>query len=226
MPQQEVFVVSNSIHADRTYAGQTVLTYRVEYPQFVAYTQLASLQRINTYYRQQALYLAQTIQTTYYADAVTDFERHRSEGLPFSPYEFLRTFEVTYGQNCIISLYMDAYQYTGGAHGTTTRTSDTWDARTGQQLPLSAMFRPGTYYVGALEEAIVAEIGRRNAGQSNLYFDNSAELVHEYFDPENFYLTPEALVIYFQATEIAPYSTGIPTFPIPYGYFGARVPGC
>ncbi len=222
----EVYAVTNSFADERKFAGQTVLTYRIEYPQFVSYTPMESLRRINAEYRQQAQYLAHTIQATYYSDAVADYQTHRDQGLPFSPYEFLRTFEITYGQNCVLSLYFDEYQYTGGAHGNTLRTSDTWNALTAQRIPLSALFQPGTYYVGALENAIVAEIDLRNALQPNTYFDDSQALVRQYFNPESFYLTPEALVIYFQQAEIAPYATGIPTFPIPYAQVGARIPGC
>ena len=45
---------------------------------------------------------------------------------------------------------------------------------------------------------------------------NYEKNVEQYFNPEHFYLKPAGLVVYFQQYEIAPYSSGIPEFTIPY----------
>ena len=54
------------------------------------------------------------------------------------------------------------------------------------------------------------------AGGNPIYFEDYCKLVLDSFNPEQFYLVPRGntydLVIYFQQYDIAPYSTGIPTF--------------
>jgi hypothetical protein len=52
------------------------------------------------------------------------------------------------------------------------------------------------------------------------------QLVNENLKVNNFYLTKEGVVIYFQQYDIAPYSSGLPTFVIPYGPGGAVTPRC
>jgi hypothetical protein len=59
-----------------------------------------------------------------------------------------------------------------------------------------------------------------------MYFDNYEQLVSTNFKANNFYLSREGLVIYYQQYDIAPYAAGIPTFVIPYGPGGAKQPGC
>ena len=48
------------------------------------------------------------------------------------------------------------------------------------------------------------------------YFKNHEQNVSISFSPDNFYLTPEGIVIYFQQYDLAPYSNGIIEFTIPY----------
>jgi hypothetical protein len=227
MAAGEVFVHSNTIANARGQSNQAAFTYRIEYPRFVANTPLTSLRRINERYRQQAQYLAQSAQATYARPAEEDRRRlERGGGDAFSPYELLRTFEVTYGQNCVLSLYLDEYLYTGGAHGTTRRTADTWDVRSDRPVPLSALFPQRADYADRLRDAVAAEVARRGAGAAGSYFEDYETRISEYFNPESFYLTPEALVLYYQQYELGPYATGIPTFSLPYAEVGARIPGC
>lgn len=48
------------------------------------------------------------------------------------------------------------------------------------------------------------------------YFEDYEKNAVEEFDPGQFYLTPEGVVVYYQQYAIAPYSSGIPVFLIPY----------
>lgn len=223
---REVFAVNHTLRGGRSLASQDVITYVIQYPEFVSTASLPSLDRINAYYRDSALALARDFQTEYDSEALADFYRHQAEGTPFSAYTLNRPYVITYGQNCVVSLYLDANVYAGGAHGNTVRTSDTWNALTGARLPLSALFPLGFDYAELLKGLIDEEIARRNAAQPALYFDDFAQRVEDSFDESNFYLTPDALVLYFQQYDIAPYSTGIPTFSFPYALIGATVPGC
>jgi hypothetical protein len=126
----------------------------------------------------------------------------------------------------VASLYLDEYEFTGGAHGATVRSSDTWNALTGQRIALSTLFPAGLGYVERLKELIYEEIERRNGAEPGQFVSGYQAVIEEAFSENNFYLTPGELVIYFQQYDIAPYSTGIPTFAFPYGLIGANVPKC
>ena len=60
----------------------------------------------------------------------------------------------------------------------------------------------------------------------NYYFEDYSKLVTETFNEDSFYLTQEGVVIYFGQYDIAPYSSGIRTFTIPYSVGGATPPEC
>ena len=88
-------------------------------------------------------------------------------------------------------------------------------------------------YVGedsSLADYFVNEINRQikvniDAG-NNYYFENYEELVKEYFNPRNFYLNEEGVVIFYQLYEIGPYVSGIMTFTIPYEEGVIELPSC
>ena len=63
---------------------------------------------------------------------------------------------------------------------------------------------------------ILKEINNQIAENKENYFQDSCNLVLETFNPKNFYLAQNGIVIYFQQYDIAPYSSGIPTFLIKF----------
>lgn len=100
-----------------------------------------------------------------------------------------------------------------GAHGNTIRTSQTWNLKKGEMVPLEYFFNNPYFMV-----EILKQINSQILENPEIYFENTCNLVLETFNSKNFYLTPSGIVIYFQQYDIAPYSSGIPTFTISYKY--------
>ncbi|HBC98377.1 MAG TPA: DUF3298/DUF4163 domain-containing protein, partial [Lachnoclostridium sp.] len=132
------------------YNGITVFTYAIHYPQFTSSCCSTAAQSINKYYefrsRQSEIYC----RTVLYPQAVDQARFVQKNQFPFNSYQFLSVFQTTYNKNCISSLYTDQYMYLGGAHGNTTRDSQTWDFCTGKQLNLEDFFPktpPFTEYI-------------------------------------------------------------------------------
>ena len=155
---------------------------------------------------------------------MVDYEYSVINQFPLRQYEVYVDFNVTFNLSCILSLYFDCYEYRGGAHGSTIRTSDSWDIFCSRPITLMNLFPPHTnikeYYINAIIEQIRHEV----QNGSSLYFDDYENLVKQYLSLSNFYLTYDGVVIYFQQYEIAPYATGIPEFLIPYSKEGASLP--
>lgn len=63
------------------------------------------------------------------------------------------------------------------------------------------------------------------AENPGVYFDDYRKLIAQYFNEEQYYLTPQGVAIYYQQYEIAPYSTGIVVFTVPYDVLGWK-PSC
>ena len=155
-----------------------------------------------------------------YQQALQSYLELQEQGFPFHTWDARMDFSITYNDNCFLSMYTDRYEYTGGAHGNTIRTSETWELTSGTQRTLGSFFESGVDYRELLVDEIIRQADANMAQEPGIYFEDYRELIAETFNPESFYLTPEGLVIYFQQYDIAPYSTGIVEFTIPYEFIG------
>lgn len=198
------------------YKGSIILTYKIVYPHFSSNESWHSTEMVNAFYKRKAEGILEFIQTTLMKSAIEDYENSIKNGYPIHQYEADLVYTATYNQKNILSLYMDQYEYTGGAHGSTMRTSETWNMTNANQIPLSAFFPSNPNYIADIEGHIITQIAAQIKAGNNYYFDNYAQLVKQTFNPDSFYMIPGALVFYFQQYDIAPYSSGILQFNIPF----------
>ena len=131
-------------------------------------------------------------------------------GYPIRPYQLFTRYQQCSLNDDILSLYVDYYQYTGGAHGITNRQAYNIDLKTGKLLPLAELFKPGYDYKTVIDK----EINRQIALDPDTYFEG--DMGFNGIAPEhNYYLEGDNLVIYYNQYEIAPYAAGICEFKIP-----------
>lgn len=195
------------------YGNVLVLTYKIYYPCIVSTCYSAAAKNINYFYCQEAKNNEDYCRTVLYQMAKENAQNN--EEMPFHNYEFVVDFTVTYNKCSIISLYTDTYTYTGGAHGNTIRTSNTWDFRTCTLLQLGDIYPLTPNSLSELQKCIEQQIAERLIENPGIYFDNYMFLLRDYLNTNNFYLQPCNGIIYYQHYDIAPYSTGIPEFCFP-----------
>ena len=198
------------------YKSTVILTYKIQYPQINSSNYELGKNVFNQYNKEKAIQLEKQITNELFKEAKELYDYNSSHGYPIMVYEILLTYSITYNKGFIISLYSDLYEFVGGAHGTTLRTSQNWDLHTGIQLPLAYFYPNNSYYIIDILKEINSQIKEQIENGSNQYFDNYCELVLETFKLDNYYLTKNALAIFFQQYDIAPYSSGIPVFYIKY----------
>lgn len=209
--------ISKLTLSDTMYFQNTpALNYKIDYPQFTSTCSRRAAAAVNSFYRLRAKSLETYCRFTLYPQAVADLKQLQEDLDPLLGFEFLVTFQVTYNSGCVVSLYMDQYEFEGGAHGSTQRTSQTWDFSTGKRMQLSDFYPHNPSYREEIQSQIQSGIGRRLEQEPSTYFEDYPELLRTAFNPESFYLTPEGLVIYYQQYDIAPYSTGMPQFLLPF----------
>lgn len=209
--------ISQETLADVMYYNDIpVLTYTINYPRFTTTCSATTAQRINRYYtfhsKSKELYCRKVI----YPQAIEHVRYVQDKDFPFHSYEYISNYQITYNENCIISLYMDQYSYTGGAHGNTLRQSNTWDFQTGRQLYLSDFFSNNTNFTKEIFKGIEEQITQQLKDSPAMYFDDYPSLIRGNFDINSFYLTPEGIILYYQQYDIAPYVRGIPEFLFPF----------
>jgi hypothetical protein len=204
------------------YHDTLLLRYDIQYPQLSSETFPVGC--INQHYAARATKYAQHCRQTLFRQAKEQFEEDQQTGAPVRVFEAVLTYTVTLSEDCTLSLYFDKYEYTGGAHGSTVRNSDTWDLTACARIRLSALCAQPTH----CREYVIGEVVRQIEAQiadGETYFDDYRRNAAIYFSPQSFYLVPESMTVYYQQYELAPYASGIREFLIPYSQMIEK-PGC
>ncbi len=222
----QMIVRENVLRQDMYYKNNKILEYTIKYPQFISDTYQTLADKLNSLYRTKAVMYERSNVNNLYQMAMVDYEYSIANNFPVHQYEAFVTYVVTYNQDCALSLYFDQYEYTGGAHGNTLRYSDNWNLQSSRRMELSDFFPDNANYKEFIIQNIIKQIENQNANGNGMYFDNYEKLVADNFKINNFYLTKEGVVIYYQQYDIAPYVSGLPSFTIPYGPGGAIMPMC
>lgn len=222
-----------SVHVDMTirqenmyYNNVLVLSYKIEFPQFQSVRFLNSTTTMNDFYRIKAAEYERYCRNNLFELAAKQYNESRNLGIPMRPFEAIGTTEITYNENCSVSLILDRYEYTGGAHGNTVRRGDTWDLQGFGFTKLQSLFIPTIDYKAYILEFIIEEIQRQINTGNNVYFNEYAENAEEYFNTNSFYLTDAGITIFFQQYELAPYAVGMPQFVIPFSNPNVIPPKC
>lgn len=205
---------------DKTFSsGETeVLTVKIEYPKF----ELPGCSRAETVINRcvwgQVECFFHDAATVLYRQAVCALRNSNADGQEtlFPPYDAVLKYQVTRCDSRFVSLYRDAYEYTGGAHGNTVRRSDTWSLPSGRAVQICDFFSPKTNFKRLLLEEILYQADENMRKCPGIYFDNYRKLITRYFNPNRFYLTENCVAFYFQLYEIAPYVSGLVTFSVPF----------
>lgn len=198
------------LQKEMVYDNTVIFTYYIEYLQIVSHYMTKSMQKFNTYNRQLALEIRDKSENELYRQAIETYRYNQENGYPVMVYEVYRTYEVTYNQNNILSLYFDEYIFTGGAHGNTIRSSQNWNFNIGKMIKLSDLYKEEPYFI----LNILRQIEREILENPEIYFDDACCLLIDTFNPNSFFITQNGIVIYFQQYDIAPYSSGIREFLI------------
>jgi hypothetical protein len=118
----------------------------------------------------------------------------------------------------VISLHAALRWYGGGAVGDLFHEPFNFDPRTGDDVPLVALFvTPDAELGGRITDAVRAEVQRRGLDVWTRGSDYDTGL--DFGVPENYSLyclSREGVVLYFRRYQIGPGSTGSPSIVIPY----------
>lgn len=205
-------IEKRELKADLKYKGTVVLTYKIEYPEMTESNYNFGKKIFNEFNKQKSLDLENYAKGDLFREAKELYDYNTANGYPAMVYEVDLQYEVTYNKDNIVSLYFDQYEFSGGAHGSTIRTSQNWNLIMGSQLPLSYFYPNTPNYVLDILKSINMQIREQIEVGNNYYFENYCELVIETFNLESYYITSKGIVVYFQQYDIAPYSSGIPVF--------------
>ncbi|MPM48118.1 hypothetical protein SDC9_94840 [bioreactor metagenome] len=207
-------VATNKILLQNTlsFNGTVLVRYKIEYPQFESALYKRQISVVNRFYAVRARRFRVYCETTLFDMAVRQYLDDIKNDFPVREFEAMLTYEQTFCADCILSLYFDRYEYTGGAHGNTVRDSQTWNLQSAGLLRLRQIVRCKPNY----RTYLIGEANKQIAKDPSDYFDNYPALVAGTFSKNSFYCLTKGVVVYFQQYDIAPYSSGIREFLLPY----------
>ena len=197
-----------------------VMTLSIKYPFVILDSSPSAQVAINNEVIMEVNEFHRYVSGILYNEAVKSYLYAKENNFPFHPYEAIMEYTITYNDNCFLSYYNDQYTYTGGAHGMTIRNSNTFELIRGAVIPLYCYFRSGFNYRWLLIKEMIRQASDQLTDNPGIYFDDYEKLILNTFDEDHYFLTPEGLSIYFQHYDIAPYSTGLVVFTIPYETIG------
>jgi hypothetical protein len=118
-------------------------------------------------------------------------------------------YKVELNDRSILSVKFDVYTFRiHAANGIDEQRSLTVNLETGKEYRLYDLFKRNSNY-----KSVISEIIKNQIEEQNIPLIKEFRGIDDY---ENFYLTENALVIYFQEIEFTPHYIGIPEFTIPY----------
>ena len=205
-------IINRILQKEMKYENTVVLKYHIEYPEIVMDWQQNrnGIKKFNDYNLKIALQTQQKAENELYKEAIELYKYNKENGYPQMMYELYREYQITLNQENAVSMYIDEYIFSGGAHGTTTRTSQTWNLILGKMVELYELYPNEPYFL--LD--ILRKINREISENLEIYFADPYPLVVEYFNPDSYYIDNGKVVIYFQQYDIAPYSSGIIEFTL------------
>ncbi|MFC9774538.1 WG repeat-containing protein [Paenibacillus chitinolyticus] len=134
-------------------------------------------------------------------------------------YSYSGDFEVAFFKDKLLELELTGYKYPfGAAHGMPSKTYSILNLETGRMYALKDLFKPGSDYVRILS-AIVGRQIKEDPQYAYVFPDSYKGIKPD----QPFFVTENALHLYFFPYEISPYAAGFPTFTIPFARIGAII---
>lgn len=132
-------------------------------------------------------------------------------------YSFETGYQVYYNTNNFVSIVLNHYQYTGGAHGNYFALGFNINLTDATSLTLTDVIQEGKLDLLAYEceEAILEKYQANSLFEAGL-FENEVVIPED----QDFYIIPGALVLQFDPYEIGPYAMGEITVEIPFEKIG------
>nr|WP_183603649.1 WG repeat-containing protein [Paenibacillus phyllosphaerae] len=121
-------------------------------------------------------------------------------------------FEVSFFKKDLLQLQLTGYNYPfGAAHGMPTMIYVPINLTTGDIYTLSDLFKPGSDYVKVLSDIVGQQI-KEDPKYDYVFPDTYKGIAAD----QPFFVSANALHLYFAPYEIGPYAAGFPTFNIPF----------
>ena len=144
-------------------------------------------------------------------EAITGFNtsyQQLKEEFPneITPYEANIDCQLSFQNNSILSILIEAYTYTGGAHGNGNSSYLTIDPKTGQPIDHNSLFKNHTALLDYAEKFFREKYTipeKESINSTGFFFEND-----QFSLPSNIGITDHHVILFYNQYEISSYSDG------------------
>ena len=205
-------VSSNLIQRKLKSNGEIVLQYSIHRPSFPG---SGKLRRTEQYFaRMEQLWQARWENQLYRKATLAHAEQ--SKHTFFLPWQVSMDYEITFWKAPLLSIRIDIKEQGPVSPPISLCIGEVWDCNSGYPCSLHAFLPAKLHHrKHALTEQLQQQAQQRMDNEDCLFHANCLFIIKQAFDPSNFYLTENGLVIFYPLYTLGSYSEGIPTFTIP-----------
>ncbi len=211
LPYSTVQVVTDTLQVESINFSKSTIDstawINIDYPQIVNSENDSVITKINLFLEQE---FKQSIE--WYDEIISDTTEIEDTSFKFQ-YSFETGFQVVYNSRDFISIVLDHYQYTGGAHGNYVAFGYNIRLEDGAFITLKDIVEESALDLLTFEceESILEKYEANSLMEAGL-FEDEIELL----DDQDFYITPGMLILQFDPYEIGPWVMGEITAEIPF----------
>ena len=203
LPYSTVQVVTDTLQVESINFSKSTIDstawINIDYPQIVNSDNDSVITKINLFLEQE---FKQSIE--WYDEIISDTTEIEDTSFKFQ-YSFETGFQVVYNSRDFISIVLDHYQYTGGAHGNYVAFGYNIRLEDGAFITLKDIVEESALDLLTFEceESILEKYEANSLMEAGL-FENEIVLTLD----QDFYIIPGALVLQFDPYEIGPFAMG------------------
>ena len=194
--------------------GVPILRGRASLPKPIATER--RFRKIASFYRLQEHAFFKYCQRELRPWAETEYRAATRNSMPLPNFEASLRFEETYRAGRLWSLYTELRENAAPGPTFRRRWGDTWDLATGYPVALPDFFPPRSRWKQTLLRLAAEEIERQEKRGLSCYHPDWRRRMRRFFNPANYYLTPEGVAFFYPMYAIAPAAEGIPRFLFPW----------
>jgi len=127
------------------------------------------------------------------------------------PWEVIINSEVVFQSVYVITIAIDSYTFTGGAHGNSVITLLNFDPKTGDLYTQDHVIKTSPDFTALVKHYFKKETASKTTDSSENYFFGE-----DFKLPENIGFNDEGVIFLYNTYELASYAQGITEFTIPY----------
>lgn len=177
------------------------LEFKLQYPQITGFANAAVQDKVNAAILTEVNRMAEASRKD--LEEAGDSERSVPNG--YTVHYF-----ITQNSDSKLSLYLQSYLYTGGAHGMPARVPLTFDLATGDTMTLQQAAGNHPDYAAVINKLVKEEFAKQEMVLAP--FESISE-------NQPYFLRNNEIVVYFEPYEYTAYAAGFPEFVIPLSQF-------